>query len=282
MIQRAIAALSRIFELLDEPLEIQDPLIPTRLEECSGKITCEALSFSYPAGSKILRDMNFTIEPGNHVGIVGPSGAGKSTILNLTIRLYDPDEGRILLDGHDLRTFAQEELRQYFAVVTQEPFLFNDSIEQNILYGRLNATHSEIREAAKLANADDFIEELPEKYAAKVGERGLKLSGGQKQRVCIARAFLADPRILLLDEATASVEPESESLIQTALGRLMQDRTTMIVSHRLSMVRDCHAILVIENGKLSDYGNHDLLMNKGGWYARMYNLQMQQQVTDFS
>ena len=281
MLQRAIAALSRIFELLDEPLEIQDPVIPTRLEKCSGKITCSAVSFAYPGGPNILHDMNFTIDSGRHIGIVGPSGAGKSTILNLTIRLYDPNQGSILLDGYDLRSFSQEELRQYFAVVTQEPFLFNDTIEQNILYGRLNATQTEIREATKLANAADFIEELPNKYATKVGERGLKLSGGQKQRICIARAFLADPRILLLDEATASVEPESESLIQSALGRLMENRTTMIVSHRLSMVRDCHAILVIENGKLSDYGNHNLLMNKGGWYARMYNLQMQQ-VKDFT
>ena len=170
MLQRAIAALSRIFELLDEPLEIQDPIIPTRLEKCSGKITCSAVIFAYPGGPNILHDMNFTIDSGRHIGIVGPSGAGKSTILNLTIRLYDPNQGSILLDGYDLRSFSQEELRQYFAVVTQEPFLFNDTIEQNILYGRLNATQAEIREATKLANAADFIEELPNKYATKVGE----------------------------------------------------------------------------------------------------------------
>lgn len=212
--------------------------------------------------------------PGQKIGIAGPSGCGKSTLLALLLRFYDPQEGRILLDGHDLRDVTPTSLRRQFAIVSQEAFLFNDSVRSNILYGRLKATEAEMIEAARLANADEFIRNLPNGYDTAVGERGVKLSGGQKQRICIARAFLANPRILLLDEATSSVEPESEAIIQAALERLMEGRTAVIVSHRLSMVRDSDLILVIQAGQITERGTHEALMAHEGWYARMYRLQM--------
>lgn len=274
MVQRAIAAASRIFEILDAPIEITDAPDAIELEEVRGHIVFDRVTFSYDGENVVLRDVSFEVLPGQKVGIVGPSGAGKSTILALILRFYDPQEGRVLLDGYDLRKIKQESLRRHCAIVTQEPFLFNETVKHNIRFGRLDATDGEIVEAAKLANAHDFIEELPNGYETIVGERGIRLSGGQKQRICIARAFLANPKILLLDEATASVEPESEAIIQAALERLMEGRTTIIVSHRLSMVRDCDQILVVQDGQIAERGTHEELMVNDGWYARMYRLQM--------
>jgi len=274
MVQRALAAASRVFEILDAPLEITDAPDAIDLLEVRGHITFEHVTFAYDDRNGVLQDVSFEVLPGQKVGIVGPSGAGKSTILALLLRLWEPQEGRILLDGYDLRQIKQESLRRHCAIVTQEPFLFNDTVKNNIRYGRLDATDDEVVEAAKLANAHEFIEQLPNGYDTVVGERGVRLSGGQKQRICIARAFLANPRILLLDEATASVEPESEAVIHAALERLMEGRTTIIVSHRLSMVRDCDQILVIQDGQVVERGTHEELMANGGWYARMYRLQM--------
>jgi len=274
MVQRALAAASRVFEILDAPLEITDAPDAIDLLEVRGHITFEHVTFAYDDRNGVLQDVSFEVLPGQKVGIVGPSGAGKSTILALLLRLWEPQEGRILLDGYDLRQIKQKSLRRHCAIVTQEPFLFNDTVKNNIRYGRLDATDDEVVEAAKLANAHEFIEQLPNGYDTVVGERGVRLSGGQKQRICIARAFLANPRILLLDEATASVEPESEAVIHAALERLMEGRTTIIVSHRLSMVRDCDQILVIQGGQVVERGTHEELMANGGWYARMYRLQM--------
>ena len=274
MVQRAIASASRVFEILDAPVEIVDAPDAVELTEVKGHIVFDKVTFAYDDKNVVLRNVSFEVLPGQKVGIVGPSGAGKSTILALILRLYEPQEGRILLDGHDLRQIKQESLRRHCAIVTQEPFLFNDTVRHNIRFGRLDATDDEIVEAAKLANAHEFIEELPNGYETVVGERGVRLSGGQKQRICIARAFLANPKILLLDEATASVEPESEAIIQTTLERLMEGRTTIIVSHRLSMVRDCDQILVVQDGQIVERGTHEELMANGGWYARMYRLQM--------
>jgi len=274
MVQRAIASASRVFEILDAPLEITDAPNAIELAEVKGHIVFDRVTFAYDDKNIVLQDVSFEVLPGQKVGIVGPSGAGKSTILALILRLYEPQEGRILLDGYDLRQIKQESLRCHCAIVTQEPFLFNDTVRHNIRFGRLEATDEEIVEAAKLANAHEFIEELPDGYETVVGERGVRLSGGQKQRICIARAFLANPKILLLDEATASVEPESEAIIQATLERLMEGRTTIIVSHRLSMVRDCDQILVVQDGRIVERGTHDELMANGGWYARMYRLQM--------
>lgn len=275
MIQRAMAAAARVFEMLDAPEEVTDPADAVVLKEVKGHIRFEGVHFAYTPERPVLREVSFEVLPGQRIGIVGPSGTGKSTILNLILRLYDPQEGAILLDGVDLRRLQQEAFRRHIALVTQEPFLFNDTVRQNILFGRLDATEEEMETAARLANAHDFICTLPNGYDTLVGERGVKLSGGQKQRICIARAFLANPRILLLDEATASVEPESEALIQAALERLMLGRTTIIVTHRLSLVRDCDNILVVSEGHIRESGTHEHLLQLGGWYARMYRLQME-------
>jgi len=275
MIQRAIAAASRVFEVLDAPEEVTDAPDAIVLDTVQGHIRFDRVNFAYTAERPILQDVSFQVLPGQRIGIVGPSGTGKTTILNLILRLYDPQEGVIYLDGTPLRQLQQQAFRRHIALVTQEPFLFNDTVRQNILFGRLDASDEEIETAARLANAHEFIMELPQGYDTLVGERGVKLSGGQKQRICIARAFLANPRVLLLDEATASVEPESEALIQAALERLMQERTTIIVTHRLSLVRDCDRILVIDEGRVIESGRHEQLIEHNGWYARMYRLQME-------
>jgi ATP-binding cassette, subfamily B, bacterial len=278
MIQRMIAASSRVFEVLDEPVEIADRPSAIELPTITGRIVCRNITFAYNGleenRTDVLRDVSFEVESGGKVGLVGPSGAGKSTVIGLLLRLYEPQHGQILVDDIDITDTTQRSLRSHMAAVTQEPFLFNDTIRNNILFGRLGAESDAVYDAARQANAHTFIEALPNGYETIVGERGVKLSGGQKQRVSIARAFLANPRILLLDEATASVEPESEALIQKALERLEEGRTAVIVSHRLSMVRDCEQILVVLEGEIAERGTHDNLMQSGGWYSRMYNLQM--------
>ncbi len=273
MLLRAVAAATRVFELLDEPLEIQDKPGAAVLDAAAGHIRFAGVDFAYDEREHTLTDISFEARPGQQVAIVGPSGAGKSTLLALTLRLYDPQAGTVSLDGHDVRDLTQRSLRERFAIVTQEPFLFNDTLRENIRYVKPEATDAEIREAARQANAHDFIAALPAGYDTHVGERGVKLSGGQKQRICIARAFLADPAILLLDEPTAAVEPESESIIQQAIQHVLAGRTALIVSHRLSMVRDADLIVVIEDGRITQRGRHEALMRERGWYQRMYTLQ---------
>jgi len=274
-VQRAGAAADRVFAIMDRPVEIQDRPGAAELDQVEGRITFENVTFAYDREHEdVLSDLNFVVEPGEMLGVAGASGAGKSTLFSLLMRFYDPVSGRICLDGHDLREVTQASLRRQMALVTQEPFLFNDTIKANILFGRLEATDEEIFEAARQANAHEFIQSLLDGYDTVVGERGVKLSGGQKQRVCIARAFLANPRILLLDEATASVEAESEAAIQAALDRLMVGRTSVVVSHRLSMIRNAQQILVLGDGRVIERGSHDELMADPGWYARMYRMQM--------
>lgn len=274
LLQRAGAAGSRVFEVLDASEEVQDAPGAVELTEVRGHIRFEGVSFAYPNSTPVLRDISFEVAPGERVAFVGGSGAGKTTLLNLVPRFYDPTEGRILIDGHDLRDVRQRSLRRHMALVLQETFLFDGTVAENIRFGRPDAPLEDVIRAARMANAHEFIEELPAGYDTPVGERGVRLSGGQRQRIAIARAFLVDPPILILDEATSAVEPESEWVIQQSLERLMAGRTTLITSHRLSMVRTADRIITLDGGRIVEMGTHDELLRAGGIYAGMYRLQV--------
>jgi len=221
----------------------------------------------------VLKDVCFESEPGQMIAFVGPSGAGKSTAINMVARFYDPISGDIFVDGYNLKDVKQRSLRKQMGIVLQDPFLFNDTVKNNIMYGKLEATDEEVIEAAKAANAHDFIQELSKGYDTVIGERGVKLSGGQKQRISIARALLADPRILILDEATSSVDTETEMLIQTALQRLVKNRTTFVIAHRLSTVHNANLIVVLDKGNVVEMGKHEELINNDGLYNRLYRIQ---------
>jgi len=275
-LMRASGAAERVFELLDRSPEI--PLTEgERPASVEGKIELERVSFAYPSRKDlpVLREIDLEIRPGEVVALVGPSGSGKSTIAAMLLRLYDPSEGRILLDGRDLRALSPEWLRRNVGVVSQEPTLFSCSVAENIRYGRTTATEAEVEAAARAANAHEFVSKFPEGYGTLVGERGVKLSGGQKQRVAIARAVLKDPRILVLDEATSALDAESEHLVKEALDRLMEGRTTLIIAHRLSTVMGADRVLVIEDGKIVESGDHATLMSKGGLYRRLVERQLE-------
>jgi subfamily B ATP-binding cassette protein MsbA len=272
-VQEALGATRRIFEILDTQPDIQDQPNAIALPDVNGQIVFEAVKFSYDERIPVLHGIDLRVEPGEVLALVGPSGAGKSTVFNLIPRFYDPTAGRVLIDGHDLRTVTQKSLRAQVGIVPQETLLFGGTIHENILYGRLDATENEIMAAARAANAHEFVTGFPDGYQTVVGERGVKLSGGQRQRIAIARALLKDPRILLLDEATSSLDSESEGLVQEALERLMQNRTTVIIAHRLSTVHIADRIAVLEAGNLVELGTHDNLMAKNGLYARLYQLQ---------
>jgi ABC-type multidrug transport system fused ATPase/permease subunit len=215
------------------------------------------------------------MEPGEMVALVGPSGAGKTSIANLICRFYDPIQGNVTVDGHNLRDIKLASLRRQVAVVLQDSFLFNNTVAQNLLYGKPDATEDELMAAARTANADDFISKLPKCFDTELGERGVKLSGGQKQRLALARAILADPKILILDEATSSVDAEAESLIQQALERVLKGRTALVIAHRLSTIRNADKILVLDSGRIVETGNHTELMQRGGLYSRLYQRQME-------
>jgi subfamily B ATP-binding cassette protein MsbA len=271
--QESLGAMKRVFEIIDMQPDVQDKPNAKVLENVQGRVSFENVAFSYDGRVDVLKTINFEIAAGEILALVGPSGAGKSTIFNLIPRFYDPNSGRISVDGYNVADVTQASLRQQIGIVPQETLLFGGTIRENILYGKLDATEAEMIEAAKAANAHDFIQALPDGYDTIVGERGIKLSGGQRQRVAIARAILKNPRILLLDEATSSLDNESEHLVQEALSRLMQNRTTVIIAHRLSTIRVAHRIAVVNQGEIVELGSHEELMAKNGLYAKLYEMQ---------
>jgi len=270
---RATTSAERIFEVLDTRPDVHDSPNAISLPQLKGHIIFHNVSFAYENGETVLRNINLEIKPGQKVGLVGPSGAGKTTLAKLILRFYDPTEGKITIDGYDLREVKQGSLRKQIGIVLQEPFLFKGSIAENIAYGNPLAPPEKIIEAAKAANIHDFIISLPEAYDTDVGERGHRLSGGEKQRISIARALLRDPKILILDEATSSVDTATESLIQEALERLMENRTSIIIAHRLSTLRNADKIVVIDHGEIVEEGSHEELIRLGGLYSRLCRMQ---------
>ncbi len=274
-LQIALGATERIFELLDQPITIVDAPDASFLPPVQGHLRFEQVKFSYDGETQVLHNVSFEAERGQVVALVGPSGAGKTTIANLIPRFFDIQEGRITIDGCDIRQVQIKSWREQIGIVLQEPILFSTTIRENIMYGCLGATQEEVEAVARAANAWEFIEKLPQGYDILVGERGLKLSGGQRQRIAIARALLRDPRLLILDEATSSLDNESEYLVQQALERLMKDRTTIVIAHRLSTVQNADKIIVIERGHIIEEGKHEELLARGGAYYRLYTRDFQ-------
>jgi subfamily B ATP-binding cassette protein MsbA len=269
-VQMGLAAATRLYTLLDEKQTVIDRPNAISLGRVKGDIEFEKVKFSYVDDKLALNDVNFKIPAGKTVALVGHSGGGKSTIMSMILRFYDPESGAIKLDGHDIRDLTIKSVRSSMSVVNQEVMLFDDTILENIRYGKEGATEEEIIRAAKMAEADEFIQELPEKYHAKVGQNGIRLSGGQRQRIAIARAILYNAPILLLDEATSALDPISEKLIKDALAKLMKGRTTLVIAHRLSTVIHASKIIVISHGKVVEEGTHQELLDKGGAYSNLY------------
>ena len=271
-LQRAMASGTRIFEVLDTQPDIQDAPDAIELPPIKGDIRFHNVSFSYVKGIEVLKDINLCISPGETVALVGPTGAGKSTIISLILRLYDVSQGKITIDGIDIRRVKRRSLGRQVAVVLQDPFLFSGTIKDNIRYGRLEATDEEIREAAKAVGAHDFIQRLEKGYETRLQERGGNLSVGQRQLISFARALVVNPPVLILDEATANIDTQAEVMIQQALKRLLQGRTSIVIAHRLSTVRDAHRIVVVEGARIVEEGTPQELLERRGLYARLYTM----------
>jgi len=271
------ASASRAFEIIDTPTEITDKPDAEQLEEVRGEVVFDNVSFGYQDGQRILSGVSFCARPGQTTALIGPTGSGKSTIINLIPRFYDVDEGKVLVDGHDVRDVTQESLRRHIGTVLQDSFLFSTTIAENIAYGRPDASQEEIEAAARAARAHAFITSFPDGYKTRVGERGVTLSGGQKQRIAIARALLTNPRILILDDSLSNVDTETEHLIQQALAALMEGRTTFVIAQRLVTLKNADKILVIDRGRIVQRGVHDELLAEGGLYKEIYDLQLKDQ-----
>ncbi|MDQ6975862.1 MAG: lipid A export permease/ATP-binding protein MsbA [Mariprofundaceae bacterium] len=273
-IQQGLAAAERVFAVLDEPIAIMDDAKAHHLSAFKDGISFEHVCLRYPGMNRtVLNNINFNVAAGEVVALVGRSGAGKSSLVNLIPRFLDASEGKVRVDGHDVRMLSQASLRQHMALVTQDIILFNDTVANNIAYGQKNVSEEHVHAIAKAANAHEFIMQLPEGYDTRVGERGVILSGGQRQRLSLARALLKDAPILILDEATSSLDTESERLVQQAIERLMKGRTVIVIAHRLSTIRHAHRIVVLDQGEICEHGSHKQLLAKGGLYADLYAMQ---------
>nr|WP_167363627.1 ABC transporter ATP-binding protein [Micromonospora eburnea] len=273
LLQSGVASAERVFDLLDTGEQPPDPVPGARLPQVRGRVVLENVSFRYSADKELITDLSLVVEPGQTVAIVGPTGAGKTTLVNLLMRFYELDSGRITLDGTDIATMSRGELRSHIGMVLQDTWLFGGTIADNIAYGHECATREQVTQAALLAHADRFIRTLPDGYDTVIGDSGTELSAGEKQLITIARAFLSDPGILILDEATSSVDTRTEMLIQQAMIRLSGDRTSFVIAHRLSTIRDADVILVMESGAIVEHGRHEELLHAGGAYSRLYEAQ---------
>lgn len=278
-IQKALAAAERVFYIMDLTDTIPQKPDAITLPSVEGNVEFRHVSFAYNKGETILHDVSFSAKPGQAIALVGPSGAGKSTVASLLPRFYDVTEGAIFVDGHDVRDVTLASLREQVGIVPQETNLFNDTVYNNILYGRLDATRDEVIAAAKAANADEFIQQLPKGYDTQLGDRGVNISGGQRQRISIARTILKNPRILILDEATSALDTESERIVQEALDRLMVGRTSFVIAHRLSTIQNAAKIIVLDKGSIVEEGTHQQLMAKHGLYAHLHDIQFKENQT---
>jgi ATP-binding cassette subfamily B protein len=275
MLQQTAAAAERVFEFLEQSEEIPETAEPRSTKGIAGQVSFDHVGFGYDPSVPVIKDFSAEIKPGQKIAIVGPTGAGKTTIVKLLMRFYDVDRGSISIDGNDIKLFARNDLRHLFGMVLQDTWLFNDTIRENIRYGRLDATDEEVEEAARAAQVDFFVHTWPEGYNMELNEETSNISQGQKQLLTIARAILVDPQMLILDEATSSVDTRTEGLIQTAMDNLMKGRTSFVIAHRLSTIRNADRILAIRDGDIVEQGTHEELLKLGGFYAALYNSQFE-------